>query len=318
MAQIKDFQPGSYITDHPCAVTFLVQKQGKNGPYLEVTLCDSSGQIAGKVWSDSLSTVDLLEGQVFLLSGKVGEWNGNKDFTINKAIHAPDLELTDHLAKVPTMIFDIETVGQDFDGLGEWEQEYVLTNLEKNTDEEEAKTKLGLYALYGFIQSIGITDHAGRGVVLALTDQELTPENKDFSYETFTEEKELIKRFWELTKDYDRFVTYNGRGFDWPFLVIRSGINHLKIPMEIDDYNKTKFVDLADKFKQGRQFKLEALCRAFGITNPKQPGVSGLYVSKLYHEGNHQAIADYVARDAVSTHELYHLWHSYLTGHLNF
>lgn len=95
----------------------------------------------------------------------------------------------------------------------------------------------------------------------------------------------MLTKFWGLTQEYQRFVTYNGRGFDWPFLIIRSGINRVKVPMEIDHYNKHKFIDLADHLRQGgRQFKLEAFCRAFGITNPKEKGVSGLLVSQLYYE----------------------------------
>ncbi len=325
MPQIKDLQPGTIITDQPFAVTNVTQKNTKTGsPYLQVTLNDQTGQIEAKVWDNALNNVDLKAGSVALITGRVGEYQGKIDLTISNASLHQDQSFTDHLSQIPTMIFDIETVGQPFDKLGEWDQHYLLDNLEKNAEEEEAKTKLGLYSLYGFIQSIGFTrigetQSGKKGTVLALTNQQLIPENKDFTYETFSSEKELIEKFWDLTKDYQRFVTYNGRGFDWPFLIIRSGINRLKIPLEIDDYNKTKFVDLADKLKQGgRQFKLEALCRAFGITNPKQPGVSGLYVSQLYNEGKHQAIADYVARDAVSTHELYQIWRTYLSGHLNF
>jgi hypothetical protein len=323
MPSIKELQSGSYITDQPFAVTSLVQKTTKAGaPYLQLTLTDPSGQIDAKVWNDAMPNVDLKEGTVGIITGRVGEYQGKLDLTISKASTSSEDSFDQHLSAVPTMIFDIETVGERFEDLEDWDQDYFLHRIEGNTDEAEAKTKTGLYSLYGFVQAIGITsigEGLPKGIVLSLTDKQLKPENNDFTYHTFKTEKDLIQKFWDLTGDYQRFVTYNGRGFDFPFLVIRSGINRVKIPMEIDDYNKTKFVDLADRLRQGgRQFKLEAFCRAFGITNPKQPGVSGLYVSQLYREGKHQEIADYVSRDALSTHELYAIWREYLSGHLNF
>ena len=36
------------------------------------------------------------------------------------------------------------------------------------------------------------------------------------------EEKEMLENFWAGAKEYDEFVTYNGRGFDAPFLALRS------------------------------------------------------------------------------------------------
>jgi hypothetical protein len=57
-----------------------------------------------------------------------------------------------------------------------------------------------------------------------------------------------------------------------------------------------------------RAYKLEAVCKAIGITNPKEKGVSGLLVSDLYKQKKHQSIIDYVTRDVVSTAELYKYW----------
>lgn len=320
MITINTLKPGTYITDHPFAVTNVTQKTTKNNtPYLQVTLSDPTGQLEAKVWNDAFDDVTLEAGKIALVTGRVGEYQGKIDLTIQKASIDSSLNFTDHLSTIPTMIFDIETVGKPFDELEAWDQDYFLNHIEGQTDEEEAKTKTGLYSLYGFVQAIGLINQEGRGEVLALTDQKLKNSNPDFTYSTFTNEKDLLTKFWGLTQEYQRFVTYNGRGFDWPFLIIRSGINRVKVPMEIDHYNKHKFIDLADHLRQGgRQFKLEAFCRAFGITNPKEKGVSGLLVSQLYYEKNHQAIADYVSRDVISTKELYDIWHQYLSGHLNF
>ncbi|MDD4938474.1 MAG: ribonuclease H-like domain-containing protein, partial [Candidatus Shapirobacteria bacterium] len=112
------------------------------------------------------------------------------------------------------------------------------------------------------------------------------------------------------------FVTYNGDNFDFPYLVIRSGINRIKVPMEIKRWSSDKFLDLQTKIRQSHAFKLEMLCKAFGITNPKQDGVDGSEVSNLFYAHEFNKIADYVARDAVATSELYLIWKGFMSGEL--
>ena len=58
------------------------------------------------------------------------------------------------------------------------------------------------------------------------------------------------------------------------------------------------------------------LCKAFGIENPKGEGVHGDDVSRLYDEGEFNKIADYVARDATATTELYLIWKNYMSGQI--
>ena len=61
---------------------------------------------------------------------------------------------------------------------------------------------------------------------------------------------------------------------------------------------------------------MEFLCKAFGIKNPKGEGVHGDQVSELYKAGEFNKIADYVARDAVATSELYLIWKNYMSGQI--
>ena len=63
-----------------------------------------------------------------------------------------------------------------------------------------------------------------------------------------------------------------------------------------------------------RPFRLEQLCKAFGISNPKEDGVSGMEVANLYRAGKIGEILKYVSRDVLATAELYTLWKTYLAG----
>jgi uncharacterized protein YprB with RNaseH-like and TPR domain len=140
------------------------------------------------------------------------------------------------------------------------------------------------------------------------------PEADNFVYRGFENEKSMLEAFWKLAQSCEKFVTYNGTGFDFPFLVFRSGVHRVKVPFETRG-GGDKFVDLAQKIQMSfRSFKLEQVCKAFGITNPKQEGVSGMEVARLYREGRLQDIVEYVGRDVMATNELYVVWKKYLSG----
>jgi len=77
------------------------------------------------------------------------------------------------------------------------------------------------------------------------------------------------------------------------------------------------FIDLQNKIKQSnRPYKLEFLCKAFGIENPKEEGVHGDAVNQLFDDKDYQKIADYVSRDAFSTSQLYLVWKEFMSGQI--
>jgi uncharacterized protein YprB with RNaseH-like and TPR domain len=78
---------------------------------------------------------------------------------------------------------------------------------------------------------------------------------------------------------------------------------------------KAKHVDLMDQLTfygavMSRP-KLHMACRAFGIKSPKQEGVAGDDVAKLFDRGYYRQIAEYNVRDVVATAELYKIWRDY-------
>lgn len=290
----------------------------KGDNYYILQLCNPDGIIEAKIWNNNVTQCQFEEGKVIEINGKSQEYNGKIGIIIDNCQIVTTEEPSDYSPSVPTLVFDIETLGKKFEELDEVEQDYLLNNLEKaEPDKEVAKNKTALYSIFGIVCAIGALDVGNKtGFVLSLSTKEIKPEKDNFTYKTFATEKELLEEFWKITSTYEQFVTYNGDTFDFPYLMIRSGINRVKMPFEIKKWGSDKFLDLQNKIRQSHGFKLEMLCKAFGIENPKEKGVHGDDVTKLYNEGEFNKIADYVARDATATTELYLIWKNYMSGQI--
>jgi 3'-5' exonuclease len=304
---------------------FLVLKkdirQTKNGDdFMTLELSNKDGRIEAKIWNNNINQCQVEIGKVVEVSGKSQEYNGKISLVINSCQIVNSEEVDSYRDEVPTLVFDIECVGKKFEELDEKEQDYLLNNLEKATeDKEEAKKKTGLYSIFGKVCAIAGWDTGeGKGKVLVISDKDIEPENDKYEYIICKDEKELLEKWWKMGEDYERFVTYNGDNFDFPYLVIRSGVNRVKVPFEVRTWNnENRFLDLQKKIKQNnRGFKLEMLCKAFGLSNPKQDGVDGSEVANLYYNKEFKKIADYVARDVISTYDLYKLWKNFMSGEI--
>ena len=309
---IKDFINGQQI-EETFAVLSVKEKLTKDGkPYLNVTLSHPSGKITGTVFSEAIPHCYLKEYKLSLINARVQNYNGSLSLLFNSATKVEGDSIDNYLPKVPTLVFDIETVGIQFEKLEKSDQEYLLNNIESNVDPEDAKLKTALHPIYGFVTYIGMLNpDTGKGKVIGTSDKKYKPENKNFVYENCKDEKELLENFWQIATQYEQFVTYNGRVFDIPYLVFRSLIN--KVTVSVDINGSGGHIDLQNCFRPygTRAYKLEAIAKSLGVTNPKEKGVSGLHVSKLYEEKKYQEIIDYVSRDAVCTTELYKLWRKY-------
>ena len=137
---------------------------------------------------------------------------------------------------------------------------------------------------------------------------------------------ELLATFWDVAKHYDEIVTFNGRGFDVPFLYLRSAV--LNVPISKKNWLGYRFAtephcDLAEQFsfynvsgREGaaRKFNLDFYCKVFGIASPKAHGVTGMDVNTLMAEGKFRDIAEYCLRDVRATVELYRVWKERLAG----
>lgn len=221
---------------------------------------------------------------------------------------------------MPAVVFDIETVGDDFELLDDASKEFFLKNAETKEEIVEAKESLNFSPLTAQIVAIGMLDvETDKGVVYF--------QNGDSQYEKFVEgdityisanEKEILNLFWNQISRYNQFITFNGRTFDCPFLMIRSAIHQIKATKNLVPYrySVTPHVDLADQLSfydaLRRKFSLHMWCRAFNIASPKEEGISGADVKGLYKKGKYTDIARYCMRDIQATKKLFFYWDKYL------
>ncbi len=217
------------------------------------------------------------------------------------------------------VIFDIETSGVKFDSLDKERQDYLLKFAETDEEKEEAKQKLALYALTAEVVAIGMLNpETDKGVVYYQNNNGGTEEVSEdgILYKSGTE-KEILDYFWEAMKSYDQFITFNGRGFDCPFLMTRSAILKSAPTKNLMPYRFSTdvHIDLLEQLTwQGavRKFSLDFFCKAFGIDSPKDNGITGLDVPILYNKGKYLEIAKYCVGDLVATKELYDRWNEYI------
>ncbi len=232
-----------------------------------------------------------------------------------------------------TLILDIETVGEDFDGLDEMTQEVLTRWIRRESPHEgeyqaalkDLKEGLGFSPLTGEVVAIGILDaERDRGAVYyqAPGGEGKTFEEDRFKYEALSE-GDMLRKFWEVAEKYDTFVSFNGRSFDAPFLMIRSAIRGVRPSKNLvaNRYlsyqpHDAKHVDLLEQLSfygaLRRKGGLHLWTRAFGIESPKAAGVSGDDVGALFAEGRYEDIARYNARDLDATLALYRKYQEFL------
>ncbi|MBZ0199391.1 MAG: ribonuclease H-like domain-containing protein [Ignavibacteriaceae bacterium] len=224
------------------------------------------------------------------------------------------------------IVFDIETCGYPFDTLTESQQEYLLRYAEKETSEEVRRHKIdeairytSLYPFTAKVISIGIYDVQKEKSFVYYEEtagNEWTNEEKRINYKGVSEE-EMLASFWRIAEVADQFITFNGRNFDAPFLMMRSALLKVKPTKNLlgKRYDTSTHIDLLEQltyFGLTRKFNLDFYCRSFGITSPKSKGISGMDVKNLYEAGRLKDIAVYCGEDIYATFQLFRIWEEYL------
>jgi 3'-5' exonuclease len=234
------------------------------------------------------------------------------------------------------LVFDIETSALPLENFDEVQQEYLLRELERIPDEtvratrrEEILRQFNLWPFTAQVVCIAMLNAESlRGQVLFTAEdfEEDAVEGGPVEFMPCADEMELLTAFWDVAKHYDEIVTFNGRGFDVPFLYLRSAV--LNVPISKKNWLGYRYAvephcDLAEQFTfygvsgrdgAARKFNLDFYCKAFGIDSPKAHGVTGMDVSTLMAEGKFRDIAEYCLRDVRATVELYRVWKERLAG----
>ena len=234
-----------------------------------------------------------------------------------------------------TLVFDIETSALPIEHFDETQQEYLFRELQKLPDEVERERRrveierqFNLWPLTAQVVCIAMlnTESLRGQVLFTADDYEDDVEGGPVEFVPCADEVELLSAYWDAAKHYQSVVTFNGRGFDVPFLYLRSAL--LNVPISRKDWLGYRFAtdphcDLAEQFtfynvsgREGaaKRFNLDFYCKAFGIESPKSHGVTGMDVSNLLAEGRYREIAEYCVRDVRATVELYRIWKERLAG----
>jgi DNA polymerase elongation subunit (family B) len=221
------------------------------------------------------------------------------------------------MAKV---VIDIETLGYSLQSFDEAQQKYLLKFAETENERKEAIQKLSLYPTTAQIIAIGLLNpETNRGKILFQADKNLDDVSDDGTVQFVTgTEKDILRQFWQDIGHYDQFITFNGRGFDCPFLMLRSAILQVQPTRNLMPYRYDSSIhcDLLEQFtfyNAFRKFNLDFYCKSFGIESPKEHGITGLDMKQLYEEKRFREIAEYNLGDLKATAELFRRWEKFLS-----
>lgn len=211
-----------------------------------------------------------------------------------------------------TLAFDIETIGRDLD-------EETRAAVVKGLDDEKAAEAIGRIALSPFTGAVVVIacwdDAKGEGVCLVADSNPAIVLGADilpgFSLVLCADERVMLQRFWSICSRQRRFATFNGGGFDVPFLVGRSlalGVVIHRPLIETKPWEDVH-VDLLAKLAPGRKERasFDIVCRALGVPSPKS-GIDGSQVGEAWAGGRRGDVAAYCCRDVRALVECLARW----------
>jgi DNA polymerase elongation subunit (family B) len=240
-------------------------------------------------------------------------------------------------------VFDIETVGMPLDSFDEAQKEYLTRGAQTDEEREKKVREFALAPLTAKIACIGIvimqwnqgeTPKLVRQGAFMLDESMSAGKRKRVELAggiiaSSSDETTMLHDFWKMLAEYHdsaHIVSFNGRDFDAPFLMIRSVARQVRPSRHLCNekpWERSKHIDLAKElnfYASGsannsgatRRYNFDFYARSFGIPSPKSEGVHGGNVAELYAEGRFSEIAEYCMRDVHATWELFTYWHEYL------
>ena len=315
------------------------------GGYYDLTVSDASARLPAKIWGDSraygeTARAELEVGSVLKLMFTVGRYRDAAQLTVQRlrpiddheawnpdAVFGPGWATIADLC-CETLVFDIETVPAVEPAAAPESIARAIARAAERMDGDLDKAR-ALSPYFGKVVSLafaeGEGDEAPRRTphaevdaakeastpdvhVLAVAPKGLEPETSPDFVRTMSE-AELLRSFWHLADAAELVVSYNGRGFDVPFLVARSLIHG--IPARVDllssPYSLRPHLDLFRLVGQRGgpgSTSLDVVCWALGIASPKG-AMDGSMVAPAYARGDLEAIARYNAADVRATRSLY-------------
>lgn len=195
-----------------------------------------------------------------------------------------------------TLVIDIETVGQDPEIIPERAREILL---DVPTDEDRTRV----------LDALGLDPCTGRIICIGVHWIEL---DRSRVY-CQPDERELLANFWSDIGQIrpQRYVTFNGKSFDFPYINIRSAIAGVPVPrdvfLDVRRFSTDRHFDVREVLTNNDRYRkgtLEFFCEIFGVPSPKN-GISGRNVGEYFKAGKLDDIARYCLADCRATGELY-------------
>jgi len=211
----------------------------------------------------------------------------------------------------PTIALDVETVGHEWESLAPEVRTYLLDRERDESRRTEVPNRLALHPGTGRVVAIGmwyVDEERGRAFA----------DGDPVEWTAFEEraqihqgpEAAMLREFWVHIREAGTIVTFNGRSFDGPYLMIRSAILGIEPTRNLVPYRYSfqEHCDLMDVLSfwgaRSASGSLDFWCRQFGIASPKRD-VTGAQVGALFGDRRLVDLARYCLGDARATAEMY-------------
>lgn len=126
----------------------------------------------------------------------------------------------------------------------------------------------------------------------------------------FGDEKDILKKFWEVARDVDLFVGFNILEFDLRFIYQRSIVLGVRPSQAVSfaRYRSAPIYDLMQEWTNwsfNNKISMHALALALHIKSSKQGELDGSKVYDYYKEGKTKEIYEYCNADVEVTRAIY-------------
>jgi len=303
------------------------QAQTRAGkPFVELKLSDRSCTVGAKIWSDwprameaagalsagthvkVLFERDQYKGALQLnVRGLRAVIEGEADYEPTRLVEEGFALIEDLVCD--TLVFDIETVPAVDLRRAPPTVAQAVTKYADRQEWDQSKV-MSLSPWFGKVVSLAVgdgeSDDPNVTVLVVPPEGQVMPNMPDWIRPM--SEADLLRAFWALAGEASCVVSYNGRGFDIPFMIGRSLIHN--VPARVDlmssRFSLRPHLDLFDILGgRGRgPSSLDVICWALGLTSPKEE-MDGSMVAVEYEKGELAKIAEYNAGDVRATARVY-------------
>jgi hypothetical protein len=226
------------------------------------------------------------------------------------------------------IVYDIEVAGFAWDEVDESTRGYLLNRERDPKRRDGVPERTALVPGLGKVIAIGMwLVEENRGLLLLEGERaeehewEKVKDSKIFR----GSEQELLEKFWKIigppggSRRKPQLVSFNGRGYDGPIMMIRSAQLGVQASRNLvpNRYALDAHCDLMDALCfQGAsrdRYSLDFWCRRFDIESPKG-SIDGSQVARAYRDGRIEDIGEYCLRDVRATCELFRRLDATLLG----